>query len=162
MRYLLVFILIISSVIFHSTVQPELSQKLILGDMPTLLTLVTGLFMGPASGAAIGFATGLLIDLSLSSVVGVGVLTYTMTGYLAGIMEQNLHAEERTHLSIMIIGLTLTKFFLNGFFMVLAGLGVQALPYLGTAIAPSLVNGLMFFILFGPISRLAAEKLGRA
>lgn len=161
MRYLIVFLLVVFSVVFHSSVQPEISEHAILGDMPTLLTISVGLFLGPAFGAATGFITGLFLDLSLTSVVGVGILTYTITGYLAGILEQNLHAEDRVHLSVMIVVLTLLKYFINGLLFVLVGLGVKAIPFLLIGISPALVNGVLFFIFFYRFNTFAHERIDR-
>lgn len=161
MRYVLIFLLTVFSVIFHSSVQPEVSQNVILGDMPALLTISVGLFLGPALGAATGFATGLFLDLSLTSVVGVGILTYTLTGYLAGILEQNLHAEDRVHLSAMIVALTLFKYFINGLLFVLVGLGIKVVPFLAIGIWPALANGVLFFLFFYRFNRFTHERIDR-
>lgn len=161
MRYLLIFLMVLFSVIFHSSVQPEVSQRFILGDMPTLLTISVGLFLGPALGAVTGFITGLFVDLSLTSVVGVGILTYTFTGYLSGILEQNLHADDRSQLSVMVVLLTLFKYLINGLLFVLAGLGVKAVPFLQLGIWPALINGILFFLLFNRFIRLADERIDK-
>lgn len=162
MRIAVILILIILSVILHSSVQPAISQRFILGDLPVLVVICTGLFLGPAAGALTGFLTGLLNDLTLSSVVGIGLLTYTLVGYLAGIFEQNLKANERGVLALMVAFLTMSKYIMYGLLMSLAGLGTHVLPMLAISVWPAVVNGMLLFIVYNLLSSLAGQKIGQA
>ncbi|MEI2640086.1 MAG: rod shape-determining protein MreD [Microthrixaceae bacterium] len=64
-----------------------LNQISILGVHPELMLLVAigaGLVVGPHRGAGIGFAAGLLVDLTLHGNLGVSAFCYTLVGFLVG------------------------------------------------------------------------------
>ena len=68
----------------------------IAGVTPNFLLLVVvtiALVEGPRPGAAVGFAAGLIFDLLGSGPVGPMILVLTLTGYLAGLMHENMFAE---------------------------------------------------------------------
>ena len=68
----------------------------IAGVVPNFLLLVVvtiALVEGPAPGAGVGFAAGLIFDLLGSGPVGPMILVLTLTGYLAGLMHANMFAE---------------------------------------------------------------------
>ena len=59
-----------------------------------LLVVVTlALVEGPGAGAVAGFAAGLIFDLLGVGPVGPMVLVLTVTGYLAGLLHENMFAE---------------------------------------------------------------------
>jgi len=59
-----------------------------------LLVVVTlALVEGPAAGAGVGFAAGLMFDLLSSGPVGPMTIVLIITGYLAGLMHENMFAE---------------------------------------------------------------------
>ena len=66
------------------------------GVVPNILQLVVvtlALVEGPAEGAVAGFAAGLLFDLAGAGPVGPMVLVLTVTGYMAGLLHENMFAE---------------------------------------------------------------------
>jgi rod shape-determining protein MreD len=66
------------------------------GVVPNFLLLVVvtiALVEGPASGASAGFAAGLIFDLLGAGPVGPMVLILTVTGYMAGLLHENMFAE---------------------------------------------------------------------
>lgn len=66
------------------------------GIVPNFLLLVTvtlALVEGPAAGCSVGFACGLIFDLLGAGPVGPMVLVLSVTGYLAGLMHENMFAE---------------------------------------------------------------------
>ena len=68
----------------------------IAGVVPNVLQLVVvtlALVEGPAAGATAGFAAGLLFDLLGAGPVGPMVLVLTVTGYMAGLLHENMFAE---------------------------------------------------------------------
>ena len=68
----------------------------IAGVVPNVLQLVVvtlALVEGPAAGATAGFAAGLLFDLVGAGPVGPMVLVLTVTGYMAGLLHENMFAE---------------------------------------------------------------------
>lgn len=60
----------------------------ILGVMPDfmlLLAVASGVTAGPTRGAALGFASGMLIDLFLPTPLGLSALVFTLVGYGVGV-----------------------------------------------------------------------------
>lgn len=53
-------------------------------DLSPLLVAFAGYLCGATTGAIIGFATGLLVDLALVQTLGVSSLIFTVIGYWAG------------------------------------------------------------------------------
>jgi cell shape-determining protein MreD len=63
------------------------SEVTVLGtnvDLAPLLVISVGLLGGPVAGAATGFFTGLLVDMSLVQTLGLSSLLLIGIGYLAG------------------------------------------------------------------------------
>lgn len=54
-------------------------------DLLLLVAVCAGLVGGPARGAGVGFAAGLLADLFLSGRFGVSALAFAVTGYASGV-----------------------------------------------------------------------------
>lgn len=77
--------------------QVAIAPRLAIGGVvPNLLLLVVitlALIEGRTAGAAAGFAAGLLFDLLGGSPIGVAALVFTVTGYLAGSLQENMFAE---------------------------------------------------------------------
>ena len=66
------------------------------GVVPNVLLLVVvtlALVEGPAAGAAAGFGAGLIFELLGSGPIGPMVLVLTVTGYMAGLLHENMFAE---------------------------------------------------------------------
>lgn len=59
-----------------------------------LLVVITLSFVeGPSAGAIAGFAAGLLLDLLSTGPIGAWALVLSVTGYTAGMLQENLFAE---------------------------------------------------------------------
>ena len=84
LRRILPIILVLLMLMADCTVLP----MLIAGDLVPLLTLVTvhclGLLLGRSSGALYGLIAGLLLDISVSTPLGLMTSLYTGMGYLGG------------------------------------------------------------------------------
>jgi rod shape-determining protein MreD len=66
------------------------------GVVPNFMLIVTvtlALVEGPPAGAMAGFAAGLIFDLLGSGPVGPMALVLTITGYMAGLLHENMFAE---------------------------------------------------------------------
>ena len=53
-------------------------------DLMLLLAITAGLASGPERGAVVGFAAGLLIDVTLNTPLGLSALVYALVGYFVG------------------------------------------------------------------------------
>ncbi len=84
-------LLILAVVVLQTTV---FSAGLrVLGVMPDLglvLTVAVAFSLGPERGAVFGFVTGLVVDLFLSTPLGVSALSFALVGYGAGIVHGGL------------------------------------------------------------------------
>ena len=80
-----------------AVLQAALAPYLAIGQVvPNFLLLVVvtiALVEGPGPGAVVGFSAGLIFDLLGSGPVGPMLLVLTLTGYLAGLMHENMFAE---------------------------------------------------------------------
>lgn len=56
-------------------------------DVLLLLAIVAGISGGPDGGAAVGFASGLTVDLLTGSPLGLHAFTYCLVGYGTGLVE---------------------------------------------------------------------------
>ncbi len=82
-----------------------LNQISILGVHPELMLLVAigaGLVVGPHRGAGIGFAAGLLVDLTLHGNLGVSAFCYTLVGFLVGMTKEAILGISKP-LSVLIV-----------------------------------------------------------
>jgi rod shape-determining protein MreD len=72
------------------------------GDVLVVVAIAGGFVAGPERGAAIGFATGLAIDLLLSTPLGLTALVFTVVGYVAGMVSVNLIRSSRLTLFALV------------------------------------------------------------
>lgn len=76
--------LVVLTVVLQLAVVSEIPLLGTNADLAPLLVLSVGLLGGPVAGAAIGFSTGLLVDMSLVQTLGLSSLLLIAIGYLAG------------------------------------------------------------------------------
>jgi rod shape-determining protein MreD len=78
-------LMFITALLLQTTV---LSRLRLFGVMPDFMLLVAvagGITAGPTRGAALGFVSGMLIDLFLPTPLGLSALVFTLVGYWVGI-----------------------------------------------------------------------------
>ena len=78
-------LMLIGALLLQMTV---LSRIRIFGVMPEFMLLVAvaaGITAGPTRGAALGFTSGMLIDLFLPTPLGLSALVFTLVGYGVGV-----------------------------------------------------------------------------
>lgn len=87
----------IVSVLIATLLQAGLAPYISIGGVtPNFLLLVVitlALTEGPTAGASTGFASGLIFDLLGTGPVGPMALVLTVTGYLAGLLHEQMFAE---------------------------------------------------------------------
>ena len=87
----------IAATLAAALLQAGLAPYLAIGGVvPNFLLLVVvtlALVEGPAAGATAGFTAGLMFDLLGAGPVGPMVLVLTVTGYMAGLLHENMFAE---------------------------------------------------------------------
>lgn len=80
----------------------------ILGVTPNFLmvaVIIIAFIRGSKEGTIVGFIAGLLFDLISSSVVGPMALALTVTGFVAGILQEQIHARTSWVLPVTILGI---------------------------------------------------------
>lgn len=88
-RFRLPLILVVALLV-HMTVLPEFRIAGVMPDVMLLLAVAAGLEGGPMYGALIGFASGMLADLLLTTPLGLSALVFTVVGYAVGVTKGGL------------------------------------------------------------------------
>ena len=128
-----------------------LSYLSILGATPDVLPAVIailGLLGGAVTGAAAGFATGLLVDSLLLQTLGVSSLVLLSVGYLAGRYREQFEIDSITAPALLIGGLTLLA--TAGFVALQLMLGVEAAVSL-LVVREVLIKALLAFLMAFPL-----------
>ena len=77
--------MLILALLVQTTVFSRLRLWGVMPDFMLLVAVAGGITAGPTRGAALGFATGMLIDLFLPTPLGLSALVFTMVGYWVGV-----------------------------------------------------------------------------
>jgi rod shape-determining protein MreD len=93
-------------------------------DLSPLLVAFAGFTCGSIVGAVAGFATGLLIDLSLLQTLGVSSLLFTLIGYWAGRLREL--RDPQAALAPLLVGAAAAATSLVGYTLIEFLLGVDA------------------------------------
>jgi rod shape-determining protein MreD len=84
---------ILGAVVLQVGLAPYIAIGHVVPNFLLLVVVTLALVEGPGPGAAAGFAAGLLFDLMGTGPVGPMTLVLIVTGYLAGLMHENMFAE---------------------------------------------------------------------
>ncbi len=144
----------IAAVVVAAVLQAALAPYLSIGGVtPNFLFLVVvtlALTEGPTAGASAGFAAGLIFDLIGTGPVGPMALVLTVTGYLAGLLHEQMFAEgwllPITVLAIAAFGSELAYALLLG----LLGEGGSLWTVLWTKVLPATVYNTALALLVYP------------
>jgi rod shape-determining protein MreD len=144
----------IGAVFVAALLQAGLAPYMAIGGVaPNFLLLVVvtiALVEGPAAGCSAGFAAGLIVELLGTGPVGPMVLVLSVTGYLAGLLHENLFAEgwllPITVLGIASLGAEITY----GLILNLMGAGGPLLLTFFTKMLPAAVYNTALGLLIYP------------
>ena len=140
-----------------------LSQLSFFGASPDIAPLVVvsvGLLAGPLAGAAVGFTTGLLVDVALLQTLGLSSLVYLVVGHFAGRARETLRDPQATLLPLA-AGAAGTFVALTMFSLLQFLLGVEApvsFELVRQIISTVLINTLIAL----PVYALVRRALGGA
>jgi rod shape-determining protein MreD len=90
-----VALVIFAALLVQLSVVSQLQFWGVSGDVLVVAAVAGGFVAGPERGAAIGFATGLAIDLLLTTPLGLTALVFTAVGYVSGVVSQSLIRSSR-------------------------------------------------------------------
>ena len=85
-RLLALAAILVAAVLLESTVLAGLRVAGVRPDLLVLAVVAVAMASGPTSGAAFGFAVGLVADLLFGLPVGVSALAYTAVGFAVGMV----------------------------------------------------------------------------
>ncbi len=92
-RLLPTLVALFAAAVLQAALAPYLSIGPVVPNFLLLVVVTIALVEGPTAGAAVGFSAGLIFDLLGSGPVGPMIIVLTLTGYLAGLMHENMFAE---------------------------------------------------------------------
>lgn len=78
-------LMLIVALLLQTTVLVRLRVLGVMPDFMLLVAVAAGITAGPISGAGLGFASGMVIDLFLPTPLGLSALVFTLVGYAVGI-----------------------------------------------------------------------------
>jgi rod shape-determining protein MreD len=145
----------IAALLAAAVLQAGLAPYLAIGQVvPNFLLLVVitiALVEGPGPGAAVGFSAGLIFDLLGSGPVGPMLLVLTLTGYLTGLMHENMFAEGwLLPLTVLAIA-TLSAEVAYGLILILLGAGGPFWATFLTKMLPGAVYNTALALLIYPL-----------
>jgi len=80
-------LLIIGALVIQASLLADLRLFDVSAELMMLLPICAGVLAGPDRGATVGFASGIALDLLLSTPFGMSALAYTLVGYFAGLVQ---------------------------------------------------------------------------
>lgn len=120
-RCLIWGVLLLVSLILQSTLLPRLSFYGIHGDLLLIVVILSSLLMGRHHGAVVGFAAGLLQDLSSGTFFGLNTFSKMILGYVFGLVEEQIF-KEHVFLPVMSMAIaTVANAFITSIIMMLLG-----------------------------------------
>ena len=129
------------------------------GTVPDVVPVVIaslGLLGGAVIGAVVGFAAGLLLDISLLETLGVSSLVLLSVGYLAGRYRETFEIETRFAPAAVAGGLGLLA--AAGYTVLQLTLGVET-PVSGAVVGDAIAKGFLAFLLAYPVYPLVRLAL---
>jgi rod shape-determining protein MreD len=149
-RLLPTLLALFAAAILQAALAPYLSIGQVVPNFLLLVVVTIALVEGPGPGAAVGFSAGLVFDLLGSGPVGPMMIVLTLTGYLAGLMHENMFAEGwLLPLSVLAIA-SLSAEVAYGLILILLGSGIPFWWTFLTKMLPAAVYNTALALLIYP------------
>lgn len=103
-RYITIFVLLIINFLLQTTVFRYIEIAHMVPNLILVVTVAAGLLYGRKCGIFAGVISGLLTDALYGSVIGIGILIYSVVGYLCGAASKSYFEEDLTVPIIAIAG----------------------------------------------------------
>jgi rod shape-determining protein MreD len=88
-------LLLVLAVLIQTTLGSDLRVLQVAPDLMVLMAVCGGLAGGPEAGAWVGFWSGLLADMFLTTPIGLSALTYCLIGAAVGALRESFLQEHR-------------------------------------------------------------------
>ena len=95
-RYITIFVLLIINFLLQTTVFRYIEVAHMVPNLILVVTVAAGLLYGRKCGIFAGVISGLLTDALYGSVIGIGILIYSVVGYLCGAASKLYFEEDLT------------------------------------------------------------------
>jgi rod shape-determining protein MreD len=142
---------LLAAAILQAGLAPYLSIGQVVPNFLLLVVITIALVEGPGPGAAVGFSAGLIFELLGSGPVGPMLLVLTLTGFLTGLMHENMFAEGwLLPLTVLAIA-TLSAEVAYGAILILLGADVPFWSTLLTRMIPGAVYNTALALLIYPL-----------
>ena len=83
-------LVVLTALVLHLVVLSRLRVAGVMPDLMLLVGIAAGLTGGPSRGAAVGFVSGLALDLFLQTPLGLSALVFTLVGFAVGTLETGI------------------------------------------------------------------------
>ena len=83
-------LLLLMALVLHTTLLGSLRVAGVAPDAMLLIAIVGGVAGGPSTGAIVGFASGLGLDLFLQTPLGLSALAFSIVGYGVGSLQSGI------------------------------------------------------------------------
>lgn len=154
-RFLGLLICLFISLILQTTIFPLVQIRGIMPNLLLILVVLTGLFYGSYTGAAVGFGIGLIQDLISCRYLGLGAYSGLLTGYLMGHLEGSVY-KENPFVPLILVGLGSLLF--NGVFTLgqeICGASAYPISILWKMLLPeAFYNMVLTAVLYRPLLKL--------
>ena len=120
-RGLLWTAVVVTALLLQSTIFARVSLLGARPELMYLLTVLTALLEGPASGAVVGFGSGMAQDFLLNAPKGITALTLTLMGYAVGTVRQYIVSPSALVPVVIVAGGTAVGLMFNGLVKLLLG-----------------------------------------
>ena len=152
-------LLIFAAFLLDTAVLPFLIHSLYIPLLSLIGVIVIGLLMGRTRGFLAGMAAGLLLDLTVSSPVGMNVLLFTAAGAIAGFAGRRFRKRMMTTVVVPLVCFVLYESVLL-IYAAMAGLEVTGGTVLVTAVRCA-INTVFTQILYLPYAKLLRPAWSR-
>ena len=141
---------LLAAAVLQAALAPYLAIGQVVPNFLLLVVITIALVEGPAPGAAVGFSAGLIFDLLGSGPVGPMLLVLTLTGYLTGLMHENMFAEGWLLPLTVLAVATLSAEVAYGLILILLGSGGPFWSTFLTKMLPGAVYNTVLALLIYP------------
>jgi rod shape-determining protein MreD len=156
-RVLTLIITVVTAFLLQTTVFSEVT---LVGAKPELLYLVTIVFAlleGPATGATVGFVSGMAQDFFLNTPKGITALTLVLLGYIVGLLRTYIVSPSPVLPTILVAIGTFAGVMFHSLVSFLLGQPLEPFGDLVTVAALASLYNAILTPLFFPLLRWASE-----
>lgn len=158
-RKIITVCIIIACFLLESTVFPHLAFGTITPNLMIVVTSSFGFMRGKREGMAVGFLSGLLIDIMFNDLIGFYALIYTVLGYANGFFKKIFYDDD---IKLPLILIAASDFLCGNIvciFMFIMRSRFDYFYYLGNIILPELIYTILVTLILYQVILHINQKL---